>query len=147
VIRAVVDDASQIPEYSESNNVIARDLVVSDKPDLHILSVRTEPALPRAGDAVSFVATVENRGSVTLSAPWLGLAAQQNNACFVTGCVWGGQQNASLAPGQSGEIRTYSSAWQATSGQHLLQVRVDDGGNIPEADESNNMIEVPIFVP
>jgi len=147
VIRAVVDDAGQIPEYSESNNVVARDLVVSDKPDLRILLVRTEPALPRAGDAVSFVATVENRGSVALSAPWLGLVAQQNNACFASGCAWGGLQNASLQPGQSVEIRTYNSAWQASPGLHTLQVKVDDSASIPEADESNNMIEVPVFVP
>ncbi|WP_421569431.1 CARDB domain-containing protein [Stenotrophomonas sp. PD6] len=145
-INAIVDDSNQVAESDEGNNQLLRVIDVSDKPDLHIVEAYTQPARPRAGDATSFVATVENRSSVTAGASWVGLLATEGGQCFSQGCVWGGLQNMNLAPGTRAVLTTYSNAWRATPGLHVLELTVDDQNTLAESREDNNTHELKIQV-
>lgn len=138
-IQAFADDQGLIPEYTETNNLVTRSINVSDKPDLRITQVITNPVHPRLGDAVDFVATVENVGSAPAGAAWLGLLAMQNNACFSTGCVWGGLSNSSISPGQKFTLQTHK-GWTPTSvGSYNLQLLIDDQDAVNESNEVNNV--------
>jgi len=145
-ITVIVDDQKLVAEADESNNQLSRQINVSDKPDLRIVDAYSRPARPRAGDATSFVATVENVGSTVASAAWIGLLATENNQCFSQSCVWGGLQNAALAPGSRSRVSTYYGAWSASPGAHTIQLIIDDQNTVSESREDNNSFDLPIRV-
>lgn len=145
-ITVIVDDQKLVPEAVESNNQLSRLINVSDKPDLQIVNAYTRPAHPRAGDATSFVATIENIGSIAASATWMGLLATENSQCFSQGCVWGGLQNATLPPGSRSRVSTYYGAWLASPGAHTIRLTIDDQNTVSESREDNNSFDLPIQV-
>ena len=145
-ITSIVDDQGLIQESNEGNNQLARIIQVSDKPDLRITSAHSQPLRPKSGDATSFTATIENVGSVAASAPWIGLMAMKNGQCFIEGCVWGGLQNYTLAPGASVNVRTYNDVWRPTPGVHSIQLLVDDQNTVSESREDNNSIDIMVTV-
>lgn len=145
-ITSIVDDQGLIQESNEGNNRLARIIQVADKPDLRITSAHSQPLRPKSGDATSFTATIENVGSVAASAPWIGLVAMENGQCFIKGCVWGGLQNYTLAPGASVNVSTYNDAWRPTAGVHSIQMMVDDQNTVSESREDNNSIDIMVTV-
>ncbi|WP_303636394.1 CARDB domain-containing protein [Stenotrophomonas tuberculopleuritidis] len=145
-ITSIVDDQGLIQESNEGNNQLARVIQVADKPDLRVISAQSQPVRPKAGDATSFSATIENVGSVAASAPWIGLMALKNGQCFTEGCVWGGLQNYTLPPGTNITIRTYNDVWRPTVGVHTIQLLIDDQNTVSESREDNNRIDITVTV-
>ncbi len=146
-IEAIADDQQLIAELDESNNRSARTIQVGALPDLRIRAVSVEPAQPRVGDSVRFIATVENVGSMPLDAPWVGLLSLRDGACLTPQCVWGGQTNAQLPPGMSMSVATYSENWNPSApGRYALRLVIDDSNAVAESREDNNTFDFEVEV-
>lgn len=113
--------------------------VLGALPDLVVLAVSWSPAEPRAGEPVTFTATVRNIGTSTTA------ARVPHNVAFSvddTKVSWAAGDGTPLAPGQE---RAYTAnggvagaTWAAVAGEHPVVALVDDVGLIPETDDGNN---------
>ena len=119
------------------------------RPDLVVSKVVSSPVSPKAGDPVTFRATIKNQGT----APTQG-GVVHGVSFKVDGVAktWSDTFNRSLAPGQSVTVSSNggvagAATWPATVGSHTVLATVDDVNRIPgEVSESNNTRSVPLSV-
>lgn len=145
VLLARADDGGQVPEASESNNVLASRAVQVVKPDLQVTSVRAAPAAVVAGMNVSVTHVVRNAalaaGGAPASVSRLFLSADQVldggdvqlGADVVVGPLAGGRQ-ASL-------VRSVQVPPGAAPGLYWIFAVANATGAVQEADspvQANN---------
>ncbi len=116
-------------------------------PDIVVTNVTMIPEHPKAGEPVTFKATIKNIGKYDSPAITHGIAFRIDKriAC------WADTYKSPLEPGQ--EITLTANAgpggkkhWIATQGKHTLTAHVDDQDRFREDDESNNKLSIPIVI-
>nr|CAA9244948.1 GH119 [uncultured Armatimonadetes bacterium] len=115
-------------------------------PDLAVTDVGWTPAGPKPGDAVTFTATITNRGTAPTSAGTVHGVAFFVDGTFVS---WSDTFRDALAPGASRTVTANNgpkgtSAWPLTPGPHTVRAVLDDLNRITESDETNNVREKPL---
>lgn len=143
LLSAQVDDQDRIREADETNNTCEKRLRLSGDeplalPDLVVTAIILTPAQPRAGDAVSFAATVKNTGAAASPKERHGVAFRIDGAMVAWGIVSG-----PLAPGQELAIKADAgpagtATWKCDGQPHRILAHVDDVDRIWEANETNN---------
>ena len=122
------------------------DPVVTSRPDLVPRTV-SAPSTLTVGALVSVTVTVANAGTATASGTTTRLYLSVDRVVGAGDTAVGSTTVPSLSPGQ-----TYSGAVRLTmpvgiaAGAYTLLARVDDGGAIAEASESNNTLAIPLQV-
>jgi subtilase family serine protease len=109
-----------------------------EKADTIVTKLETNPPAPVAGQAVTFIATVQNIGSAATGGA-VGVAFQLNQQYLTYGL--GG----TLAAGATMTL-TAVSTWTAVAGQYTLRAVVDDINRYPELSEANNILDIPFTV-
>ena len=116
--------------------------------DLTVTKIACSPAKPKAGDALTFSATVKNRGTVaTEDGIVIGVAFQINGNTV----SWSDNNKASLGAGQSRLLTAnfgpgQTATWTAIAGEHTLGAWVDDVHRLPDVDPNNNTNETTLVV-
>ncbi|MDR7276814.1 CARDB domain-containing protein [Catenuloplanes atrovinosus] len=105
-------------------------------PDLHVTGITPSPANPSAGTAVSFTATVANRGNAA--------AGASTTRITVGGTTLTGATPA-LAAGATATV-PIGGTWTATTGGATVTATADATGAVAETDETNNALSRPIGV-
>jgi hypothetical protein len=116
-------------------------------PDVIVTNVTMMPEHPKAGDHVSFKATIKNIGKYASPAITHGIAFRIDKriAC------WADSYKTPLEPGQEITLTANSGPggnkhWLATQGKHQLTAHVDDQDRFREDDETNNILTIPIEI-
>lgn len=105
------------------------------KPDLVVTSITWSPAVPTAGQAVTFSATIKNQG------PGATPAGTTNKITFaVNGTVVTSVSNysSSLAAGASITLAQDTGTWAMAGSAPTITAVVDSNNAIAESDETNN---------
>jgi hypothetical protein len=116
--------------------------------DLAVTQLFWSPAHPKAGQALTFSATVKNCGTLaTDDGVVIGVAFQING----TTVTWSDNNKSSLAPGQSRKLTANfgpgeSAMWTAVAGEHTLGAWVDDVNRLPDTNRNNNTNEAQLVV-
>ncbi len=142
LIKATVDPpdpdnpAGQIKEQDEANNELIAVLSIQG-PELHPVGLLFNPPLPRAGDTVKVMATIENSGQ--------GTARNVEVAFLVNGAPFD-RQTLTLEENQSATVEgTLKTAELLLDvGIHLIRIVVDPNNQISERDETNNEIRTAL---
>ncbi|GAA1307227.1 CARDB domain-containing protein [Saccharothrix xinjiangensis] len=140
-VSAVVDPTDAVVEQDDDNNgfTAALPLVVGQAPgpDLRVTGVAWTPQSPAPGQAVSFTATVENRGT------------SASGATTVTRLTVGGATldatTPSLAAGATATA-AFAGTWTAVNGGATITATADATGVVAETDENNNSFGRSIVV-
>ena len=132
VIAVVADDDKVIKESNEDNNKLNRDVPLIP-PDLVISAVSWSPEPPSIGDKVDFTVTVANQGG--------GQATSFYVAYYIDDEVLTPGPVAGIAGGASVNI---TCAWTAKAGRHNFRAVADAYSSVPEGNENNNELTVPI---
>ncbi|MCY1712693.1 CARDB domain-containing protein [Caproiciproducens galactitolivorans] len=110
------------------------------EPDLVVTDITWNPVSPAAGNAVTFSATIKNRGTGETTAGVIN-----GVSFFVDGTQvsWSDNNTSSIAAGDSIKVTASGgpnglSTWAATPGSHTIMAWVDDVNRITESNESNN---------
>ena len=145
-LQAWVDDVNRITESNESNNKTTVSLPIGI--DLKVSSISYVPASPASGNAVTFLATVKNQGTVATPA---GVIIGVRFDIDGTAVTWSDNDTTSLLPGASVTVTANSgptgrSTWTATSGTHTLQAWVDDVNRMTDVDRSNNKLVTSLTI-
>lgn len=142
-LTAVVDNNNITAEASEANNSSSKGLTVlaGPTPDLVVTDISWNPANPAPGNAVTFSATIKNRGSGATPAGVIHGVAFQIDGGGTS--LWSDTYTSSIPAGASVTLTvnggTAGSVWNAVSGTHSILAWVDDVNRIPnEIDETNN---------
>ncbi len=137
-IYAIVDTRNNIYEANESNNFNITNINIHPKPDLFPINLFFKPN--NTGDSVDIFCHIKNKGS--------------NSTGFVVKFYDGNPiVNATLIGiNEISSLQTNSSVisyikWNGSSGLHNIYVAVDESNNIIESNESNNIINMTIFIP
>ena len=142
-ITATVDNSNITAESNEANNSYNETLVATagPTPDLIVTDISWSPANPAVGNAVTFSATIKNKGSGATPAGVIhGVAFQIDGAAT---SLWSDTYTSSIPAGSSVTLTvnggTAGSTWTATAGTHSILAWVDDVNRMPnEMDETNN---------
>ena len=116
--------------------------------DLAVTRVFWSPAHPKAGQALTFSATVKNQGTVaTPEGTIIGVAFQINGNTV----SWSDTSKASLGPGETRKLTANfgpgdSATWTAIAGEHTLGAWVDDVKRVDDTNLNNNTNETPLVV-
>ncbi len=116
--------------------------------DLAVTKIFWAPAHPKAGQALTFSATVKNLGTVaTEEGTVIGVAFQINGNTV----SWSDTSKASLGPGQTRKLTANfgpgdSATWTAVAGEHTLGAWVDDVKRVDDSNRNNNTNETPLVV-
>lgn len=109
-------------------------------PDLVVQSITTSPATPKAGDQVTFIATVKNQGTAATK-----VGINHGVRFDVNGTVrtWSGNNTSvSIPAGGTANLTANAgvngSTWPAQEGTFTVLADVDDLGLIEESNEDNN---------
>jgi beta-glucosidase len=120
-----------------------------ERPDLQVANLRTIPPFPKPGDAVTFVASVFNRGtgpSPVGSAPQVEFRV--NGKIIATAA---GETNSIAAGGMilvaSSVDKRGKGFWTAAAGKHELQALVDPQRTVTESLERNNQTKATLTLP
>ena len=140
------DDGLAVGEIDEVNNHRTIPITVTT-PDL-VAAALTAPASVRAQQVVSFGWTVSNGGPGAAKAPWTDVVylSSDQTCCAGDIALASVSHTAGLAPGAS-----YAQAKSVTipnrpPGNYFLVLKVDTGGAVYEANESNNLRVVPLTI-
>ena len=140
------DDGLAISERDEVNNHRTIPIAVTT-PDL-VAAGLTAPASVRAQQVVSLGWTVSNVGAGAAKAPWMDIVylSSDQTCCAGDTALATVSHTAALAPGAS-----YAQAKSVTipnrpPGNYFLILKVDTGGAVYEASESNNLRVVPLTI-
>ncbi|HMJ13325.1 MAG TPA: PA14 domain-containing protein, partial [Polyangiaceae bacterium] len=114
----------------------------SGNPDLVVTQINLSQSTPRAGDPVTFSATVKNQGTAaTPAGTTVGVLFSVDGSpvawadTFTQSVAAGATVNLTANGGPSG------ATWTATSGSHQVVAFVDDVNRIPnESNETNNRL-------
>jgi subtilase family serine protease len=102
-------------------------------PDLVIPDISLSPPQPAIGNTVTITVTVKNQGTAQ--------AYGSQAVCYVDDVILGTNSISTL---NAGAMATTSFVWKATAGSHIIRAIADSGGAIPESDESNNTMSLPV---
>ncbi len=117
--------------------------------DLVVTEVSWSPALPRAGDRITFSATIKNQGQQATPAGVIHGVAFRVGGTQVT---WSDTYTQSLPAGASVKVTANNglggvNTWTAVAGAHTVRAHVDDINRIPdEENETNNTRDVTMNV-
>jgi hypothetical protein len=151
-VYANVNDARRFPESSWLNNIVVKDIHVigrgprpstmrSGKPDLIVTNFVWSPRRPRFGDGVTIRVTVENIGPAATPAD-KPLGVGFYTTYLDTAVLYSSVKGRSLQPGASITLTTnggtHGFPWIAFPGRHAIVAKVNDVGQIDEADIENN---------
>jgi len=139
-VAATVDPTNTIVEQSDANNTFTAptQLVVAQAPgpDLQILGVTSNPPNPAVGSAVTFTASVRNRGTS---------AAGASVTRLTVGGTTLNTNTAAIAAGTTATVAV-SGTWTATSGGATITATADATNVVAETNESNNGFTQAIVV-
>lgn len=145
------DAYEQLPELSESNNILALPITVvqSPLPDLVVSSVVPDAVLT-SGEKVQIRTTIGNVGeSATRSDKWSDTYYLSTNPILnkTTAIKLGNKTHVGkLAVGSEYSSDVTYTIPPTVHGNYILFVETDAADAIVEKDENNNMIGIPVFV-
>jgi subtilase family serine protease len=105
------------------------------KPDLVVTSVTWSPAVPAAGQAVTFSATIKNQGPGATPAGTTNKVTFAVNGTVVT-AVTG--YNTSLDSGASVTLTQDTGSWSMSGSAPTVTATIDSDNAVAETDETNN---------
>lgn len=105
------------------------------KPDLVVTSVTWSPAVPSAGQAVTFSATIKNQGAGATQAGTTNKITFAVNGGVVTSV---NNYSGSLAAGASITVAQDTGTWAMAGSAPTITAVVDSNNVIAESDETNN---------
>lgn len=105
------------------------------KPDLVVTSITWSPAVPSAGQAVTFSATIKNQGPGATQAGTTNKITFAVNGAVVTSV---GNYSSSLAAGASITLAQDTGTWAMAGSAPTITAVVDSNNAIAESDETNN---------
>lgn len=105
------------------------------KPDLVVTSITWSPAVPSAGQAVTFSATIKNQGPGATQAGTTNKITFAVNGAVVTSV---GNYSGSLAAGASITLAQDTGTWAMAGSAPTITAVVDSNNAIAESDETNN---------
>ncbi len=132
-----------IPLYASYDPAVIPQAPPVSLPDVVVTDVSWTPADPVIGTAVTFKATIKNKGTgATPAGTILGVRFSVDGV--TTGCS--DTYTSALAAGDSiiltaNPSNCGPSTWTATEGTHTVEAFVDDINRIAESDETNNKPE------
>jgi subtilase family serine protease len=126
-ITAAADPANTVFEANETNN-LRMGYIEIPYPDIRVQNVSWYPRDYRAGDTVTFVATVHNGGAGGTARPVV-LQTHVDQFQLQNQVIPG------LGPGSTSQV---SFDWTAQSGNHTLFLELDPGNSIRESTKTNN---------
>jgi uncharacterized repeat protein (TIGR01451 family) len=133
-IRAAADYLLTIHETNEGNNELEASLI-TQPPDLTVSDLTWLPLDVANGDAVTFTATIENRG---------GGRAEASQASFaIDGSIMGFMDFPAIP---AGEKKSLTITWTAVSGTHAVRLISDHLEKIVESNELNNRYDTSLTV-
>lgn len=140
------DDGLAIGESDEVNNHRTIPIAVTT-PDLVAAGV-TAPASVRAQQSVSLGWSVSNPGSGAAKAPWMDIVylSADPTCCAGDTALATVSHTAALAPGASYAQTKSVTIPTRPPGNYFLILKVDTGGAVYEANESNNLRVVPLTI-
>ena len=140
------DDGLAIGETDEVNNHRTIPIAVTT-PDL-VAAGLTAPASVRAQQVVSLGWTVSNGGSGAAKAPWTDVVylSSDQTCCAGDTALATVSHTAALAPGASYAQTKSVTIPNRPPGNYFLILKVDTGGAVYEANESNNLRVVPLTI-
>jgi subtilase family serine protease len=140
------DDGLAISERDEANNHRTIPIAVTT-PDL-VAAALTAPASVRAQQVVSLGWTVSNLGSGSAKAPWMDIVylSSDQTCCAGDTALAIVSHTAALAPGASYAQTKSVTIPSRPPGNYFLILKVDTGGAVYEANESNNLRVVPLTI-
>jgi len=132
-----VDPVNLIDEYDETNNVFVIHKIISDKPDIRVVNVRTDPAI-YIGKPTKIYFDLENIGGITASnfivASYYDLESNSNNLLWQT-----------VPSIESNETKTYSFVFTPLhEGTYKIIIKADATNVLNENDKINNYYELTI---
>ncbi|MEU5217414.1 discoidin domain-containing protein [Streptomyces sp. NPDC020807] len=147
-LSAVADEAGEVPEQNETDNLYTRPTALVVKPvasaDLVAASVTTVPTSPSAGDAVTFKVAVRNQGTEATSGPGQDVTLELVNAQGGVVRTLTGSHAGALAAGAGAEVSL--GTWTAVNGSYTVRtVIAADPGELPVKRENNTQSR-PLFV-
>jgi len=128
-----VDPDNEYTECDETDNVMQTQVVVSNQPDMRILSQYLNPTKlnPNTGEAVTYAVTYENIGTSNVNAQMklkLQLDGVDHQQVTVSG----------LASGDKYTV-AFTLPWSSTiNGAHVARAIIDPQNQVVESDELNN---------
>jgi subtilase family serine protease len=131
--KAVIDQANDVAESNETNNVKTLFLPA---PNLTIDSISSSDDYPVANTTLTFSIFMINNGK--------SQAAGTRTDAFIDGVSISSIETGTINPG---EISESVVSWIAVPGKHTLRVIADARDAITESDETDNVKEAIIFVP
>ncbi|MFE1269939.1 discoidin domain-containing protein [Streptomyces sp. NPDC058757] len=145
---AVADEANEVLEQNETDNVYVRPTALVVKPvagaDLVASSVTTVPSSPSAGDAVTFKVAVKNQGTTATASGGHGVTLEVVDAQGGVVRTLTGSHSGALAAGASAEVSL--GTWTAVNGSYTVRTVLADDANEPPVKRANNTRTQPLFV-
>ncbi len=140
-VSATVDPTNTVIEQNDANNtfVSTSTLVVAQAPgpDLQVTGITSNPTNPAVGAAVSFIVSVNNRGTT---------ASGVNTVTRVTvGTATLDTTTASIAAGATANV-AITGTWTATTGGATITATADATNVVAETNETNNTATQAIVV-
>jgi hypothetical protein len=105
------------------------------RPDLVVTNLTWSPAVPTAGQAVSFTATIKNKGPGATPAGVVNKITFSVNGAVVTSIS---KYSASLGAGASITMAQDTGTWTMSGSAPAVTAKVDSDNAITELDETNN---------
>lgn len=133
-LSAMIDPASAMPEVDEGNNGAFRTIFVP-LPDLTLTSLNVTKGL-RDGDSGNIQVTVINNGP-----------GNTTSTFFVDFAMDGETLSRVAVEGLPiGMSKVLSVPFSASGGERHISVRTDGGRTLNEADETNNLLQLPVVI-
>lgn len=115
-------------------------------PDLAITKISYSPSNPKAGDQVTFSATIQNKGTEpTAVGKSIGLSFNINGERF-----WNHEFKEPIQPGETVTLAQVSGRgnkyWKATHGSFLISAKVNEWRQNEDSDPSNNTMSDSVKV-
>ena len=132
-IMVVADIGNSIAESDESNNA---QTITIPAPDLIIDEITWSPANPTENTTVIFTVTTKNQG---------GSKADLSHLAYYIGDS--GQTPVHINQIITGDTSKRTFTWKAQAGTYVLKAVADEGNNVIESDESNNVRKAILTVP
>ncbi|HEY0602354.1 MAG TPA: CARDB domain-containing protein, partial [Herpetosiphonaceae bacterium] len=140
-VSSAVDPGNTVIEQNESNNSFSSstslNVAQAPGPDLQVVGVSMNPQSPAAGAAVSFIVSVNNRGTT-------GVAAGTTTRVVVGTTTLNNASTPAIAAGAT--VNVTVGTWTAVNGSTALTATADATNIVAETSESNNSFTQQVAV-
>ncbi|HEY0734849.1 MAG TPA: CARDB domain-containing protein [Herpetosiphonaceae bacterium] len=140
-VSSVVDPGNTIVEQNDNNNSFSSstslNVAQAPGPDLQVVGVSMNPQSPAAGAAVSFIVSVNNRGTT-------GVAAGTTTRVVVGTTTLNNASTPAIAAGAT--VNVTVGTWTAVNGSTALTATADATNIVAETSESNNSFTQQVAV-